>query len=127
MKRFTVKKFSLQKTLECGQSFCWTREGEGYINADVGGVIYVEQREDRLYYESTHNNIDLCHLLGLNDPIKEIQQQLRKDQFIDKCINFGDGLRVVRDPFFPCLVSFLCSIRKNIPAIEKMTRRIRDT
>ena len=53
MRSLQVERFSLADTLECGQTFCWVREGEGYINADIGKVVYVEQRGDELLYETS--------------------------------------------------------------------------
>ena len=118
--------FSLVDTLECGQTFCWIKEGEGYINADIGQVVYVEQREDTLYYESSESDVDLSKLLRLEDPIEHIQREISRDGVMKKSIDFAPGLRIVNDPFFPCLVSFLCSVWKNVPAIRSMTNALRE-
>ncbi len=126
MRRIAVRDFSLETTMNCGQTFCWIRDGEGYVNPDVDGAIYVEQKGNALYYETSNNNIDLRQLLGLEDPIRTIQQEVNKDTFMSECMKFADGLRVVRDPFFGCLVSFLCSVRNSIPNIKRLTQRIRE-
>lgn len=126
MKRLSVRNFDLKDTLECGQTFCWIKEEDGYINADLGGVVYVEQQEDALYYESNLNDVDLVSLLRLDDPIEEIQAELAKDDLMAESIEYAPGLRIVSDPFFPCLVSFICSTWKNIPSIKQMTQGIRE-
>ncbi|RDE16695.1 MAG: 8-oxoguanine DNA glycosylase [Candidatus Thorarchaeota archaeon] len=126
MKSLTVTDFDLTDTLECGQTFCWTKEGEGYVNADIGQVVYVVQKGDTLQYESSADEIDISTLLGLRDPIREIKQEIARDELLKTCITFAPGIRIARDPFFPCLVSFLCSIRNNIPNIQRMVQRIRD-
>ena len=33
--------------------------------------------------------------------------------------------KIVSDPFFPCLISFLCSTRNSIPSIQRATQAIR--
>ncbi|NHI89372.1 MAG: hypothetical protein EAX87_07610 [Candidatus Thorarchaeota archaeon] len=126
MKRLRVKDFSLVDTLECGQTFCWVKEGGGYINADIGQVVYVEQRGDNLIYDSSESNVDLASMFRLKDPLNQIHHEIVKDGIMRKSIDFAPNLRVINDPFFPCLVSFLCSVWKNVPAIRGMTNAIRE-
>ncbi|MGQ4912208.1 MAG: DNA-3-methyladenine glycosylase family protein [Candidatus Thorarchaeota archaeon] len=126
MKRLAVEGFSLDDTLSCGQSFCWTREGRGYVNADLGQVVYVEQVGDELRYETSSHPVQIRRLLGLEDPIDEIVSEIGRDDVMKKSIAHAPGLRIVRDSFYPCLISFICSIWKNIPAIQAITQRIRE-
>ena len=125
MKSLTVDKFSLFDTIECGQTFTWTREGDGYVNVDSGQVIYVEQREDTLFYETSSHSVDLSKLFRLNDPLDEIQAEITRRGFMQESIDFAPNLRIVSDPLFPCLFSFISSIQKNIPAIHKLMNGIR--
>lgn len=125
MRNIEVERFSLSDTLECGQTFSWVREGNGYINADIGQVVYVEQRESALYYDTSSDDVNLRELLRLDDPLEEIQREISRDGIMKASIEFAPDLRIVNDPFFPCLVSFLCSVWKNVPAIRGMTNAIR--
>ena len=126
MRSFKVDAFSLVDTLECGQTFCWIKEGEGYINADLGQVVYVEQRGTTLFYETSESDVDLRSLLRLKDPMDQIHEEITRDGIMRRSIEFAPGLRIINDPFFPCLVSFLCSVWKNVPAIRGMTQAIRE-
>lgn len=125
MKSLEVERFNLEATLECGQTFCWIKEGEGYINTDIGQSVYVEQRENILYYETSHDDIDLETLFRLDDPLNEIQEEISMDGIMKASIEFAPDLRIINDPFYPTLVSFLCSVWKNVPAIRGMTNAIR--
>ncbi len=128
MDSLSTTEFSLEDTLNCGQSFSWIKEGRGYVNADVGQVVYIEQRGREIFYEASQDNdIDLKTLLGLRDPIDKIKTELARDGIMRESIEFAPGLRIVRDPFFSCLISFICSIWKNIPAIQLSMKRIRET
>ena len=91
--------FNLRDTLECGQTFCWRREGPGYINTDLGQVVYVEQKDDCLYYETSSDDVSIESLFRLNDPLMKIQEEISKDELMKKCIEFAPGLRIVSDPF----------------------------
>ena len=126
MRSLQVERFSLVDTLECGQTFCWVKEGEGYINADIGQVVYVEQKGDTLLYETSESDVNLSKLFRLEDPLTQIQREITRDGIMKKSIDFAPNLRIINDPFFPCLVSFLCSVWKNVPAIRGMTNAIRE-
>ncbi|MHA2602305.1 MAG: DNA-3-methyladenine glycosylase family protein [Candidatus Thorarchaeota archaeon SMTZ1-83] len=125
MRELVIEGFDLVDTLECGQTFSWIREGRGYVNSDIGQVVYVEQRGNTLYYDSSDHDVDLQKMFRLNDPLTEIQRKIARDGIMKESIQFAPGLRVISDEFFPCLVSFLCSIRNNIPNIRKFTQSIR--
>jgi N-glycosylase/DNA lyase len=126
MKSLEVENFNLETSVECGQTFSWKRVGPGYINADVGQVVYVEQEEDVLYYETSDFSMDIKSLLRLNDPLPQIQQEISKDILIEKSIQYAPGLRIVNDPFYPCLISFISSTRKNIPSIKRILDNLRE-
>jgi N-glycosylase/DNA lyase len=126
MRSLQVERFSLTDTLECGQTFCWVKEGEGYINADIGKVVYVEQMGDELFYETSEGDVDLAKLFRLDDPLDEIQSEITRDGIMRRSIDFAPNLRIINDPFFPCLVSFLCSVWKSVPVIRGMTKAIRE-
>ena len=127
MRKLRVTDFDLRDTIECGQTFCWMSEGEGFVNADIGQAVYVEQRGNSLHWESTGENVPLSQLFRLKDPLLDIQREIQKDQFMKESIAFAPGLRIVSDPIFPCLVSFLCATWKNIPAIKTLVQRIRES
>ena len=125
MKSLPVKQFSLLDTIESGQTFSWSREGDGYLNADLGQVVYVEQREDILYYETSSHAIDVGSLFRLTDPLDVIHSEITREGIVEESIAFAPGLRIVSDPFLPCLFSFISSIQKNIPAIHNLMSCIR--
>jgi len=125
VKSFEVERFSLSDSLECGQTFCWINEGKGYVNADIGQVVYVEQRGNGLYYETSHDDVDLVGMFRLDDPLEDIQLEISRDGIMKASIEFAPDLRIINDPFYPTLISFLCSVWKNVPAIRGMTSSIR--
>ena len=125
MRSIRVNRFSLRDTIECGQTFTWRHEGNGYVNSDVGQVVYVEQRGNRLFYETSSNSINLRRLFRLDDPLVEIQGEISRPGIMQQSIDFAPDLRIVQDPFFPCLISFICSTQKGIPAIHTLMNNIR--
>ncbi|NWF95058.1 MAG: hypothetical protein HXY34_02850 [Candidatus Thorarchaeota archaeon] len=127
MQKLRTRDFNLSDSMECGQTFCWQKHGEGYVNADVGQCVYVQQKGDTLFFDSSSqlNETSLTEMLRLSDPLDQIQGEVCKDELMRRAIQYAPGLRVVKDPEFPCLISFLCSIRNNIPNIRKTCQEIR--
>jgi len=126
MRYIQADDFSLRDTVESGQTFNWIEKEAGYISTDLGQVVYVEQRKNRLYYETSHHGPDLRGLFRLDDPLTEIQKEIVRDDTMRASVDFAPGLRIVSNPFYPCLISFICSIRKNIPTIKSIMQSFRD-
>jgi N-glycosylase/DNA lyase len=126
MKSLIVDRFSLFDTIECGQTFTWQREGNGYVNADEGQVIYVEQKDNTLFYETSSKSVDICTFFRLQDPLDEIQSEIACSGIMQESIEFAPNLRIISDLLFPCLISFISSIQKNIPAIHTLMNKIRE-
>lgn len=63
----------------------------------------------------------VSHYLSLDDDIESIEAELcRKDPVVMKeAVEFGHGLRILRQDPWECLASFIISIHNNIPAITR--------
>lgn len=137
---------NLSATLESGQTFLWDRvEGEifsddtydGWYSIALEGkhtptntseVVLVRQKEkDQLEWKSTTEKADiiLYRLLRLGDNLNAIQGKIPVDDLIQKAFSEKSGLRVVRDPVFPCLISFICSSQMRIERIHGMQSEIK--
>jgi N-glycosylase/DNA lyase len=131
----------LGATLESGQSYCWMRsDGRMYELDDVRGtsawywtvhggeVIRARQVGGDIEWEST---IDaepvLRDLLGLEDDLDAIIEATPSDDLVDAAWGTYRGLRIVRDPFFPCLISFICSAQMRVARIFAMQTALRET
>ncbi|WP_137287353.1 DNA-3-methyladenine glycosylase family protein [Halorussus salinisoli] len=130
----------LQATLESGQTFLWRRDdGRAYETADATGgsawyytvvvghtegradVVRVRQREGMLEWEATTDADPLlAERLRLGDDLPAIFAEIPDDPLLDDAIDAYRGLRIVDDPFFPCLVSFICSAQMRVGRIHGM-------
>jgi N-glycosylase/DNA lyase len=57
---------------------------------------------------------------GLNEDIHKIVSEISKDQHIKKAVETYEGLRILNQNKWECLISFICATYKNIPAIKQM-------
>ncbi|QDX41580.1 DNA-3-methyladenine glycosylase [Salarchaeum sp. JOR-1] len=132
--------FDLQATLESGQSYLWTREdgatyetdgahgGDAwYATAADGEVLRVRQTDDELVWEATTDADALLHdLLRLDDDLDAIRGAANTDDLVDAAYDRYWGMRIVSDPFFGCLISFICSAQMRVERIFAMQESLRE-
>jgi N-glycosylase/DNA lyase len=139
--------FDLQATVESGQSYLWDRPDGGMYERDAahGGdawyetvvpridpvgndraVVRVRQVDDRLEWESTTDAVPLLtHLLRLDDDLGAVLAATpRDDPLLAEAYDAYRGMRLVRDPSFPCLISFICSAQMRVSRIHGMVRAL---
>ncbi|WP_251342672.1 DNA-3-methyladenine glycosylase family protein [Haloplanus halophilus] len=138
--------FDLQATVESGQSYLWDRpDGGMYERTDAHGgdawyetvvppldavgneraVVRVRQVEGRLEWASTTDAVPiLTHLLRLDDDLDAIVDATPDDPLLERAYDAYPGMRLVRDPPFPCLISFICSAQMRVSRIHGMQRAL---
>jgi N-glycosylase/DNA lyase len=138
--------FDLQATVESGQSYLWNRADGGTYDEtaahggdawyetvvppiegvlDERAVVRARQRDGRLEWESTVDAVPvLTHLLRLDDDLDAILDATPDLPLLERAYRAYDGMRLVRDPPFPCLVSFICSAQMRVGRIHGMQRRL---
>ena len=128
----------VKNTLESGQSFLWTLETDESEGPDGGdteawysavvdgeGVRVRDAPDGNVEYETTGlNEGSVRELLGINDPLDEIHDAITDDERVARAVEEYGGMRVVSDPFFPCVVSFIVSAQNRIPRIRKLVNEM---
>jgi N-glycosylase/DNA lyase len=115
--------FDLDFSLCCGQVFRWKKQGDWWYGVVGEQVLKIRQCGDSLEFEGASEEF-VRHYFGLNDDLNQISQCINKDITIQKALQRFGGLRLVRQEPWTCLIGFICSIQKNIPAIEQMLQKI---
>lgn len=146
--------FDLQSTLESGQTYCWRREdGRMYeTDAPYGGsawyytvvdaddlqttatsavglqVLRVRQVDGHLEWESTTDAVPfLRELVRLDDDLSAIRAKSPDDPLIRTAYDRFEGMRLVQDPPFVSLVSFICSAQMRVERIHGMVTALART
>ncbi|MDO9323427.1 MAG: DNA glycosylase, partial [Methanoregula sp.] len=113
------KSFSLDQTLGCGQVFRWEQTKDGWWYGVVGDrVIKIRQNESNLIFEGA-NTAFIRYYFSLDLDLEKIIQSIDRDPFIHAAISKCTGLRLVRQPPWECLISYICSTNSNIPTIRR--------
>lgn len=135
--------FDLQSTLESGQTYLWWREdGADYEAVETYGddgwyltttretgapaVIKTRQRDGCLEWKS---NVDaeeiLRRRLGLGDNLEKIRAEAPAEPLIDNAYDRYWGMRIVREPAFGGVISFICSAQMRVSRIHGMQQSLR--
>lgn len=120
----------LRLTLESGQSYHWRREdgrmykgssGEWYYTIVDGELIRIRQGKGGLDWEATTDAEPyLRELLRLDDDLDAIVRASPDDPLLREAYATHRGMRIVNDPVFPCLISFICSAQMRVGRIHTM-------
>jgi len=123
-----VMDFNPVHIFECGQCFRWIRQEDGsYIGVVRDRAATVRYMDGRLEISNTtiedFKNIWFDYF-DLGRDYSEIKRQLAKDEIMKKAIEFGYGIRLLRQDLWETLISFIISANNRIPMIMKVVEAI---
>ncbi|ACA46889.1 DNA-3-methyladenine glycosylase 2 family protein [Clostridium botulinum] len=123
-----VRNFELAHIFECGQCFRWYKTEEGsYIGVAYGKVIEVEKaNNDVILHNATEEDFKniWAEYFDLYRDYSEIKNILSKDEILAKSVEFGHGIRLLKQDPFEIIVSFIISANNRIPMIKKAIKNI---
>ncbi len=115
--------FDLDFSLCCGQVFRW-RKVDGWWYGVVGEhVVKIRQCGSELEFENVNKDF-VQNYFGLNDDLARISSCIGNDGYVREALQRFEGLRIVRQVPWECLVSFICATYKSIAAIELMLKKL---
>lgn len=119
-----VEDFELAHVFECGQCFRWNEEKDGsYTGVAFERVINLKKENNNIYIDNTnledyqniwHKYFDLDRNYG---EIKNILGNL--DETMKTSVEFGHGIRILKQDEWEILISFITSANNRIPMIKK--------
>ncbi|ABY91814.1 DNA glycosylase [Thermoanaerobacter sp. CM-CNRG TB177] len=123
-----IEDFNLKETFECGQCFRWNEEEDGsYTGVAYDRVINVKLEEDMLIIDNTDLN-DFYDIwfdyFDLGRDYKQIKENLSRDPILKEAIQYGQGIRILRQDTWETLVSFIISQNNRIPQIKKVIENL---
>lgn len=123
-----IKNFDLHNVFECGQCFRWNKTETGsYIGVAFGKVREVDKINNDLimyntclkeFYEIWEDYFDLKR------DYSDIKEVLSTDPVLKESIEFGSGIRILRQDPFELTISFIISANNRIPMIKKAIQNI---
>ncbi len=117
--------FDLKLTLESGQVFHWSEAGAGFLGLIGDMPVYVEQRGRQLRVRAAHPEM-AGRYFALDHPLSNIHASFPADDAMRAAADFCRGLRIIRQPKWECLATFITSSMKQVAHIRQMSRAIRE-
>ncbi len=118
--------FNIDFTLRCGQVFRWRKEGAIWFGVIDDACIAMTQDQNILTYTVFPDaEPTLIHrYFRFDDDLPTITRSINKDAVIRKMLKLFEGLRLVRQDPWECLISFICATFANIPRIKGMVHNL---
>ena len=118
--------FNPTHILECGQVFCYRKEGEEYIVSPQNQLAKICEKKD-CYEIITTNPQYFVTFFDLNKDYSLIKRKLSAFDILKKPLKFGYGIRILKQDLFETMVSFIVSANNNIKRIQLILSRLRDS
>lgn len=119
-----ARDFDLVVTLECGQVFHWIREGAGWLGTIGDRAMYVEQRGEELLVPKGTEKL-AHHYFALDHPLAEICASFPADPAMQAARDFCRGMRIIRQPAWECIATFITSSMKQVAHIAQISHTLR--
>jgi N-glycosylase/DNA lyase len=124
LKEIAAPDFDLARTLDSGQVFHWEKCGAGFAGMIRSSGVYVEQRRDRLFFTGATAEV-IENYFALDHPLGEICGSFPNDPAMHAACDFCQGLRIMRQPRWECLATFITSSMKQVAHIRQISRTLR--
>src|SRR6266571_6328754 len=128
--------FDLAMTLDSGQVFHWEKIDHGFVGAIGDRAVYVEQVGDVLRVgcaetvqparETRGLPKIIVDYFALDHPLSEICASFPNDPTMNAARDFCRGLRIIRQPKWECLATFICSSMKQVAHIRQISLALRN-
>jgi N-glycosylase/DNA lyase len=116
--------FDLALILNSGQVFHWEETGDGFLGTIDNEAVYVEQRGKKLLFGGADSKT-VANYFALDHRLKQICRSLPRDAALDAARNYCRGLRIIRQPKWECLATFICSSMKQVTHIRQISHALR--
>lgn len=123
-----VKNFELPHIFDCGQCFRWDKtERDTYIGIAFGKIIEVEKKDDNVIIHNSSlddfNNI-WREYFDLDRDYSKIKDEFITDPLLKQAVEFGYGIRLLKQEPFEIVISFIISANNRIPMIKRAIKNI---
>lgn len=120
-----ARDFNLFLTLNSGQVFHWT-EVDGWWDGVIGDRhCAVRLVGDQLEIRGDVPASEVAQYFALDHPMDSIIASFPKDPFSQSALVACRGLRIIRQPEWECLATFITSSMKQVAHIRQMSLAIR--
>jgi N-glycosylase/DNA lyase len=116
----------LEKTFECGQCFRWTAGENGDYTGVAGGrVLYLWREDEEIYIDAPESDLPFWRqYFDLDADYESASAAFDCGEYMRRCVEFGRGIRILRQDRWEALCSFIISQCNNIPRIKSIVETL---
>ena len=129
-----ISGYDADRTFNCGQCFRWDEWQQGWRGFAGDYPCYIHFVEEDMYVQCLVPVEDMNafaeymkHYLSLDMDYEAMKKRFRADAVMEKAIEYAPGIRVLTQPFFETLITFIISRNNNIPRIKKIVDAMAQT
>ncbi len=125
LRQISAPNFDLAMTLDSGQVFHWERMGSGFVGTIGREPIYLEQDGETLRFAGGAETL-IRDYFALDHALARICASFPDDAAMRAARAYCRGLRIMRQPRWECLATFITSSMKQVAHIRQMSRALRE-
>ena len=110
---------NVENSINSGQVFLWKKNKEFWNGVNGDDVLSIDKNGNINSYQNF--KIDFFRQ---NDNLEKIIKSISKDKTVKMAVKKFQGLRILRQDPFQCLISFIVSSNSNIPKIKNNLENI---
>ena len=110
---------NVENSINSGQVFLWKKNKEFWYGVNGDDVLKVDENGNANSYQNY--NVDFFRK---KDNLDKIIKSISKDKTVKIAVKKFQGLRILRQDPFQCLISFIVSSNSNIPKIKSNMENI---
>ncbi len=120
--------FSPELAFECGQAFRWKKASSGgYLGIAKGVPVKIHNRGEKIVLnlasQEDYDNV-WKEYFDLACNYENIRKTLSKSEKLAPAIEYGKGIRILKQDFWEALCSFIISQCNNIPRIKGIIEKL---
>jgi len=121
----STDELDIVKTFECGQCFRWNADENGvYRGVAMGYPAKIWAESERVYIMSDTPESFWRVYFDLDRDYAAISRAFEGGEYLKNCVDFGMGIRILRQEPWEALCSFIISQCNNIKRIKGIVERL---
>jgi N-glycosylase/DNA lyase len=123
----TVSGFDLAATLDSGQVFHWHRGGAIFSGLIGDAPVRIEQPQPDTLLIHEGDAALVSRYLALDHDLPAMHRTLPQDDLhLQRALKFAPGIRILRQPQWECLATFITSSLKQVAHIRQISLTLRE-
>ncbi|MEX1044501.1 MAG: DNA glycosylase [Chthoniobacterales bacterium] len=116
---------NLRATLDCGQVFHWRERPDGGWEGLIGGAFAAVRQEGSGLRILRGDPVTVARYFSMDHDLEAIYAGFPQDATMLAALDFCRGLRMIRQPAWECLATFITSSMKQVAHIRQMSHALR--